>query len=493
MNPHSAPLYEKMMIHHFQNYASFHVPGHKNGQGLDPKAQDFFKRIMEMDYTELPGLDDLHHPEGAIKDAQRLAAACFGAEETYFLVNGSTVGNLAMILSLCSRNDLLIVQRSVHKSVIHGLMLAGARAVFLPDRWDPESGLAVGVCREDVVYAMKRYPSAKGIFLSNPNYYGMGIELSDIANDVHAMGMVLLVDEAHGAHFGFHPRVPRHAMSSGADAVVQSTHKMLTAMTMGAMLHLQGDRIDRSLVRQSLMMLQTSSPSYPIMATLDLSRRWMHLNGHDHLEKGLMVIDEFQEKLRSLKESVPFVQLKQPSPDTVYETLDPFKITFRDGTGTFNGFQLKKMLEQAGCFSEMADPNHVLLHCTLATDTADMNRLFSALMGISGLIPSSERGFSSDNLNRLNFNIPSFTEISPPVSMELPQNDPRPKWKQVSFKEAVGRRAAEMVVPYPPGIPILYCGEMITSETAEYLSQLVIMGANFHGDAEGGIKGIKIF
>ncbi|BCG56588.1 hypothetical protein PUR_00130 [Paenibacillus sp. URB8-2] len=244
----SAPLYEMLECYKAEGKISFHVPGHKNGQAyrMDQSA-GFLDEVMTADITEISGSDDLHDPGGVILEAQRLAADCFGAEESFFLVGGSTAGNLALILTVCAEpGAVLLVQRNVHKSVIHGLMLAGARAVFLDPLLDESSGLAVAPAEETVRKALAAWPEAAGLLVTMPNYYGMGTDLAPLARACHDSGVPLLVDEAHGAHYGQHPELPAGALSCGADGVVQSTHKMLAAMTMGAMLHVQGPRLDRA-------------------------------------------------------------------------------------------------------------------------------------------------------------------------------------------------------------------------------------------------------
>jgi arginine decarboxylase len=484
-----APLYDQMLLHHSQNHTSFHVPGHKNGAGIDPKAHETFAPLLSMDYTEIASLDDLHRPEGVIKEAQQLAAACFGAEQSFFLVNGSTVGNLAMILTVCAFNDILIVQRNVHKSIIHGLMLAGAKVVFLPPRWDEASGLATGVNLKDVIQAMIDYPAAKGVLLSNPNYHGMGIALADIAKAVHANGMPLLIDEAHGAHYGFHPRLPGSALSSGADIVVQSTHKMLTAMTMGAMLHVQGNRVDRDILQQRLGMLQSSSPSYPIMASLDLCRRWMDTEGERSLDSGLRVIDNLHQQI-SLH--LPYIGVLKRDKDTSsYDTLDPFKITIHDRSGTYTGYQLRDKLGQAGCDAEMADVKHVLLHLSFASTNEDVDRLIKALLDIFTPIRLKKQDISQEISN--NNSIPPFSQISAPITMQLPQQRVSANVKAIPLKQALGYRAAEMVIPYPPGIPILYYGELITGETITYLQLAAKEGATFQGTKDISLTDILVF
>jgi len=480
----TAPLYERLVACRAAGLTSFHVPGHKSGRGLDPLAKGDLEQVMAIDYTEITGLDDLHDPEGVIREAQELAADCFGADETHFLVGGSTVGNLAMITAVCGRGELMLVQRNVHKSVIHGLMLAGARAVFLPPQRDEASGLAfapdIAVVRE----AFARYPEAKALFLSNPDYYGTGVDLRPYAELAHVCGKPLLVDEAHGAHYGFHPDLPPSALSCGADAVVQSTHKMLTAMTMGAMLHVRGERINRDLLKFRLGMLQSSSPSYPIMASLDLCRRSLHVRGAELFERGLAAVRSFAAGLARL-ESFAAARPAAVASAGVLKTQDPFKVAVRDQTGTLTGYELKSELERRGCMVEMADPDYVLLVFSLASSLQDSERLLSALRDIG-----EERRLGGREPRPGAWQSAAaapFRRISAPVPMDMrvpglsAGGEGSPPTRLVPIREAAGEICAEMVIPYPPGVPVLFPGEPIEREMAEYIAELAASGARFHG------------
>jgi arginine/lysine/ornithine decarboxylase len=497
----SAPLFERLAEVASRKPASFHVPGHKSGAGIGGAEAEYFARIMTIDYTEATGLDDLHHPEGVIADAEALAADCFGAEETCFLVGGSTVGNLAMILAVCEPGDLLLVQRNVHKSVIHGLMLAGAKAVFVPPEIDEGSGIAVGVRACDVREALERYPEAKALFVSNPNYYGMGINLAPLAELLHAAGKPLLVDEAHGAHFGFHPGLPPSALTGGADCVVQSTHKMLSAMTMAAMLHMQGDRVDRRLIRQRLAMLQSSSPSYPLMASLDICRRHLHVRGADAIASGLDAVQYFSRGLSSLNR---FELVEPTRRTTAYTTKDPFKVVVRDHTGSLNGFELQEALERDGdCLIEMADLAHVLLVFSPASTREDSDRLLDAFRRILRHSDGKKQELRSLAANMII--VPPIGRLSPPISFSnrvpdldglsgLAENKALPSARFVPFAESVGWKAAEMVIPYPPGIPLLFPGEAISADTARLLAKLAQAGARFHGTRDiGAERTIRIY
>lgn len=470
MEQSRAPLYEALRDRRLRGEASFHVPGHKFGQGLGLEEKGYFGSVMELDYTEIEGLDDLHHPHGVIAQAQQLAAACFGSDEAFFLVGGSTVGNLAVLASVCRRGELLLVQRNAHKSVIHGLMLAGAEAVFLEPQVDGLTGISAGVSLGTLQAALELYPQAKGVFLTNPNYYGMGRDLEEYVRLVHDRGLPLLVDEAHGAHFGFHHGVPPSALSRGADAVVQSTHKMLTAMTMGAMLHVQGERLDRRRLKEQLVMLQSSSPSYPLLASLDLARRKAAVSGGRLLEEALERISSF--KKAYLREDGQAAADKSPA----YDYADPFKLVFYDPAGLRSGIRLQEELGRRGIVAEMADERNVVLACSLATTQGDLQRLEQALQGMSVQLALPDCPLPSVPRQQAGG---SAGDISSPLLME--PGDNREEAVAVSLEAAAGRRAAEAVVPYPPGIPLLFPGELIRPRVVEHIRRLVKAGVRFQG------------
>ncbi|AOZ94679.1 amino acid decarboxylase [Paenibacillus crassostreae] len=511
-----APLYEELIEYRRKKNISFHVPGHKNGQAFasDGSAQ-LLSEVMEIDVTEITGTDDLHHPEGVIQEAQNLAADCFGAEESFFLVGGSTAGNLSLILTVCtSPGDMLLVQRNVHKSVLHGLMLAGAKAIFLHPQIDPISGLPIAPTAATISATLDAYPHAKGVLLTMPNYHGMGVDLRPLAEVCHHYAVPLLVDEAHGAHYGQHPALPSSALSCGADGVVQSTHKMLSALTMGAMLHVQGSRIDRELLRQRLTMVQSSSPSYPVMASLDLARRQLHMGGESTFTAGLAAVSAFKRGLAKLpryglllppqqpgglsagvasadSEEPPDAQLAAP-----YTTQDPFKVVIYDDTGVLGGYELQRLLEEHGCIPEMSDDVFVVLLFSLGSTIEDTNHLLDALQHISLLeIDTYDKEQSvlpmRDAVEFSTWNI-SQEAISTPVAFSM---------KPVSLKDieciplaqCAGRVAAEMIIPYPPGIPILYSGENITIQTYERLLVLESARVKCHGTKDPELHHIMVF
>ena len=515
LNKAKVPIYEALLDYKKKKESSFHVPGHKNGQAYASfGGAGMLSDVMEIDVTEITGTDDLHHPEGVIQEAQQLAADCFGAEESYFLVGGSTVGNVALILTVCTMpGDILLVQRNVHKSVLHGLMLAGASAAFLQPQIDPISGLATAPTAVNVAATLEAYPHAKGVLLTMPNYYGMGTDITPIAETCHRYGVPLLVDEAHGAHYGQHPNLPASALSCGADGVVQSTHKMLSALTMGSMLHVQGSRLDRALLRQRLAMVQSSSPSYPVMASLDLARRQLHLGGAATFTAGLAAVSAFKRGLAELPRFGLLQPPQQPkcpagaaaaghdAPPAMpmagaYATQDPFKAVIYDGTGALGGYELQRQLEARGCIPEMSDERYVVLLFSLGSTLEDAKNLLSALQHIS--ILGVDAYDNQHNMHVMKDAVEFFTWniIQESVSTLVPfslQPVSADTVESIPLAQCAGRIAAEMIIPYPPGIPMLYPGEVITAQSYERLLALEAVGAKRHAAADPDLHNIMVF
>lgn len=455
-----APLYEALVRHKKRNPGNFHVPGHKQGRVFDEEGLKLFGSVLSIDLTELSPLDDLHDPAGVIAEAQALAAEAFGADETFFLVGGSTAGNLAAILSCCNPGDVLLVQRSSHQSVFHACMLAGVRPVYLGTRVDEKSGLDQGIDPEILAEALERFPEAKAVVVTSPSYHGVVQPIDRFADLCHARGTPLIVDEAHGAHFGFHPSLPPPAIRSGADLAVQSTHKMLPAMTMASMLHLRGKRIRRERLTRWLRILQSSSPSYPLMASLDLARKLAATEGRKRLEdvlSGLAAIRERIGGLRRLSEAVG------PLPQ------DPLKLSLQSETGT-SGFRMAEWLESRDCFPEMADHRRVLFTFSLARPGRAEERLLSLLSELDEHLAE----------------MPKSPPLPLPPFQRWRVGEGLTRWMDASgipvpLEEAVGRLSADMVLPYPPGIPLILPGERWTEEQALFLRQVVEAGGRVRG------------
>ncbi|MCQ4088935.1 aminotransferase class I/II-fold pyridoxal phosphate-dependent enzyme [Saccharibacillus sp. JS10] len=495
-NTDDAPLYTELLRYASRRDVSFHVPGHKDGNFYTHKQGSMpygFSEMLSIDVTEIEGTDDLHDPEGVIKEAQQKAAAFWDAEESFFLVGGSTVGNLALLLTVCSEpGSLLIVQRNVHKSIINGLMLAGAQAVFVSSDHEPSSQLPVTPHDVSLEQALKRYPQAKGVFITRPNYYGMGRDIRQTSELCHQYGVPLLVDEAHGAHYGLHPHFPTSAIQAGADGVVQSTHKMLTAMTMGAMLHVRGDRIDRDLLKTRLAMVQSSSPSYPIMASLDMARSVAEQQGEDTWKEALEAAAYIRNEIRKLNR----FEILGPTDEKSYTEQDPFKIVIYDVEHNLNGYELQRKLQHQGCVAEMSDEHRTVLALGPGTTMSDAIRLMKTLKQIQDESDPDllKSGLRRDQQNKVSAAAETFSTdeallISEPVSFHLHQAQ---DVQSVKIEQAIGEICAEMIVPYPPGIPLVYAGEIVSRAAVTHLLKLRSAGARFQGSSDPSLQTIRV-
>ncbi|MCM3719903.1 aminotransferase class I/II-fold pyridoxal phosphate-dependent enzyme [Fictibacillus phosphorivorans] len=461
-----APLYEALKKHTKNTKWSFHVPGHKNGHVFEEAAKSIFQSVLPLDATELTGLDDLHHPEGAILEAQELLSSFYNVKKSYFLVGGSTSGNLAMILSSFVQDDIVLVQRNCHKSVLNGLELAGVKPVFLSPEMDEDGGFPLGVKLETVKEAIKRYPECRGILLTDPTYYGMQHCIEDIAEEIHAHNGIVLVDEAHGAHFGL-KHMPQTAIHRGADIVVQSAHKTLPALTMGAFLHVNSDRVDTYRLSQALQMVQSSSPSYLIMASLDLSRLYMENLSQSDMDDMLDEAEKFRGFIDSLK------HLRTVKNQSGYR-LDPLKIIVQSDKD-ISGFELQQLFEQDGLFTELADDRNVLFILPLGP--------IQEIVGVKDVFNKiSEKLSSYKNRSEQRKTVSLFPQVS---TLHLSYQDMKKmKVVPVSIEDAEGDTAAEAIIPYPPGIPLIAKGEKITSASIRYYLYLKEKGARFQGISE---------
>lgn len=457
------PLYEALIHYKNTNPISFHVPGHKSGTVLNNPHQNLFQELLKIDATEISGLDDLHSPEGVIKEAEELLATLYQVKESFFLVNGSTVGNLAMILSVCEKDDVILVQRNCHKSVLNALKLAKVKPVFLEPDYSPEWKTATGVSKETVERAIYLYPDAKAIVLTYPNYYGMVYDLKSIIDFAHFHNIPVLVDEAHGPHFIIGEPFPPSAIRLGADMVVHSAHKTLPAMTMGSYLHINSDRVNPVKVKEYLQMLQSSSPSYVIMASLDLARNYLATYQRNDIEYLQKKISNFKKELSTIQ-SIKVLEYPVSHGDTLRVTIQ--------SRSKLNGFELQKKFEEKGIYTELADPYNVLLILPLLKENenyplAEASRKIKELLEeIPYRSIEDETIISTGKISELAIPYEKLSKIENEV---------------IPIAEAAGQVCAETIIPYPPGIPLLLMGELITAEKLKQLTQLMNTGARFQG------------
>jgi arginine decarboxylase len=331
---------------------------------------------LRMDLTELDELDDLHHPEGVIAEAQALAAKAFGAETTHFLVNGATAGIHAMVGAVCNPGDTLIVPAETHPAVAGGMILAGAQPLFLPAASCHDGHLAPAVTPEAVAAALLAHPEAKAVLVTSPTACGVACDLAAIAQLCHAHDKPLLVDESHGAHFHFHPGLPPSAMAAGADMAVQATHETLSALAQAAMLHVRGDRVSRPRVRNVLQLIQSSSPNYLLMASLDTARRQMAVNGRGLLDGAIALSEDARHRLGALEG----LEVLGPAGHVAF---DPTRLTVRVAALGLTGFQVQVQLRARDIQPEAATAEHVRLSIGIGTTVREIDRLVAAFAAIT--------------------------------------------------------------------------------------------------------------
>ena len=441
---------------------SFHVPGHKNG--LLSNLPSEIKQALLYDVTELTGLDDFHHPEEAILQAEQLLAATYGANRSFFLVNGSTVGNLAMIYATCEKGDTVLVQRNAHKSIFHALELVGVNPVYVSPKWDIKSQTAGCIDLETLKQAVASYPYAKAAIFTYPTYYG--VTANDFAEQIelcHAYHIPVLVDEAHGAHLNVSGKLPASALQLGADIVVQSAHKTLPAMTMASFLHMKSSLVSEQKVNRYLRMLQSSSPSYLLLASLDDARSYVA----NYTEADYAYL---MEKRRQFIES-----LTASAGLRVVEVEDLLKLVVR--APGYTGFQLKEALEKMHIYVELADAKQVLLILPLLKhgDSYSFADLCTRMKEASIHL---EKSISNGAPNETeSFDVIAITQ--PEYSFEEIEKAEK-EW--IPYMRAIGRIAATTIIPYPPGIPLLVQGEKITVAQLSQLEELLAIGAMFQGE-----------
>ncbi|TYR78335.1 aminotransferase class I/II-fold pyridoxal phosphate-dependent enzyme [Priestia megaterium] len=457
------PLYHRLADHYEKGSISYHVPGHKSGNVFPSVVSQDFINFLKYDLTEINGLDDLHDPEEVIKEAQQLTSQLYGVKNTYFLVNGSTVGNLAAILSLCEEKDTIIVQRDSHKSVFNAIKLSKVNAVFVASEIDPRTHLSIGINVDTIEQAIKLAPTPiKAIVITNPSYYGISKNLTDIIQLAHRYHIPVIVDEAHGAHFIIGSPFPISAVELGADIVIQSAHKTLPAMTMGSYLHTQGSLFDEERLQFYLRALQSSSPSYPIMASLDFARYYIEeLRKEDMKSLERQLINFY--RLVNQIDTLSTVHVQQPNVVT-----DLLKMTLSSSIMT--GYELQRALEEEGIYTELADPLYVLLVLPL-----------SLSFDFHETILKMQRAVAKQQKNQAQtFLIEPFSFSNEVVLKPFSQDNKKEK-ELVPLTESVNRICTQSIIPYPPGIPILMEGEVITALHIQYLKQIIALKGKIQG------------
>lgn len=429
---------------------SMHIPGHKGGRGLSA----YFKRsAFEIDMTELCGTDNLQNPSGILKEAQNNCAKIFGAEESLFLTGGSSLGLRAVVLGCVPRGSKLIVDRTCHKSVISAIAIGQVEPVFVYPDFDQKRGIYLGVSAEEISRALAENPDAYGAVITSPTYYGVCSDVSAIAKFLHDKNKFLAVDEAHGAHFVFNKKkLPPSALALGADVCVQSAHKTLTALGQCSFLHIgTGAKIDKARLVRTLRLIQTTSPSYMLMTSLDEASRYMNTVGKIRLDALIKEIDKLKKEVME-KTSLVFadsISLGKPQDmSRIAVDFSPVEISGKDAEGI--------LAQEFGIYAEMADERYVVFIPSAATTKKEIRELCEALCTLGS------RRYKEFNRSN-NISLPEINLAYPPSeAINMP-------FEEISVLNAVGRVSASVVSACPPGAAVLVPGQRIDKDSVDYI------------------------
>ncbi|KAH6798539.1 hypothetical protein C2S51_035023 [Perilla frutescens var. frutescens] len=483
------PLVSALKASAEENAASFHFPGHNRGQAAPSSLTRLIgARPFLHDLPELPELDNLFAPEGPILEAQKQAAELFGASETWFLVGGSTCGVQAAIMATCLPGDVLILPRNSHISAISAMVLSGVVPKYIVPEYDPEWDIAGGITPSQVEEAIKELemeglrPAA--VLVVSPSYHGICSDIGAISELCHKNKIPVIVDEAHGAHFGFHQQLPISALAQGADIAVQSTHKVLCSLTQSSMLHLSSNLIERERICRCLQMLQSSSPSYLLLASLDAATAQLSDNQGTIFNEAI----ELALETRSMIIETPGILLFDIANFPKFPAIDPLRITVGTQQLGLSGFEADDILcRDFGIVAELVGTQSITLAFNLGTKREHALRLVSGLKYLSATFShiygsSAKREINITNLAPLD----DFNMILSPRDAFFARK------QKVNFEDSLGEICGELICPYPPGIPVVIPGEVITEKALKYLLHVKSKGATISGAADRHLDSLVV-
>lgn len=487
MNQEKIPLLDAVERLTGTNTAYFRIPGHRLERGISSRWTDQVgNRIFAYDVTETPFTDDLHAPEGAIREAQELLRDLYGADESFFLVNGTTCGNEAMIISAAFEGEEIMVARNAHKSAMLGLVISGAKPVYVMPEVIEGWGLQGAIPPEQVRALFQEHPHCGALFLVSPTYYGICSNLQKIADICHENNALLLVDEAHGAHLYFDKfgkaDKKRGALECGADICVQSMHKVTGALTQSSVLHIKnhGVREDALLrVAENLKLVQSTSPSYLLMISLDCARYELAMHGREMYQKAAELVAYARMKINEIE---GFTCLEIMETDAA----DPTRLVISARELGISGFALDEILfSQYHVNVELSDHENVLAIVTYANEKEELDRLIHACSSIGAEYGSKDKTNKEENDTDVTKRQLCFPLL--PEQCMTPRQAYFSKKKRIAWQEAVGTVSGQVIAPYPPGIPVIYPGERISRKAWEYIECFRKDGRHIHGANRDGV------
>ncbi len=453
------PLLDAVKAYHSEGIIPFDVPGHKHGKGIPELTEFLGHTVLQVDVNSMKCLDNLGNPTSVIAEAEALLAETYSADHAFFLVNGTSAGVQAMIMSVCGPNDKIILPRNAHKSATNGLIMSGARPVYVQPVFHEELGIALGVETQAILDAIVENPEAKAVFLINPTYYGSASDLKEIVRVAHAHDMAVLVDEAHGAHLHFHGDLPVSAMEAGADMAAVSLHKTGGSLTQSSALLMRGNRIERKYIRKIINLNQTTSASYLLMTSLDVARKNLATRGTEMLSEVLDHCREARTAINAIDGLYAFGKELEASEGT--HQFDETKLVVNVSGLGLTGFKVYDILrDEYGIQMELGDTGNILAIVSLGDSRESLEAFVKALEDIS-------KRYFNEKKKQCVARKPHALELS------ISPRDAFYAGKEIiALKDAAGRISGESVMAYPPGIPVVTPGELITDEVIDYLEFL---------------------
>ena len=473
----SAPIYEALEKFRRRRVVPFDVPGHKRGRGNPELAELLGEKCVSLDVNSMKPLDNLGHPVSVIRRAEELTADAFGAAHAFLMVNGTTSSVQSMILSVCKAGDKIILPRNIHKSVINALVLCGAVPVYVEAKVNPRIGIALGVEVEEMRRVMDANPDAKAVFINNPTYYGICSKLKKITEMANERGMKVMEDEAHGTHLYFGENLPVSGMAAGADLAAVSMHKSGGSLTQSSIL-LCGPDMDAGYVRQIINLTQTTSASYLLLSSLDISRRNLALRGKESFAKVVRMAEYARNEINEIGGYYAYGK-DLVDGDSVYD-YDVTKLSvYTQGIG-LTGIEVYDILrDEYDIQIEFGDIGNILAYISIGDRIQDIERLVGALEDIG-------RSYEKDSSTLY------CGDFIQPEVVCTPQEAFYADKRQIPIRETAGAICAELVMCYPPGIPILTPGERITGEIIEYILYAKEKGCSLQGTQDPSVQLLNV-
>ncbi len=473
------PIFDAVKKYINDGTIPFHVPGHKQGRGLVEFGDFIGENALKMDLTCTLGLDNICNPKNVIQEAEALAAQAYGADKAFFLVNGTTAGIQGMIMAVCQPGDKILLPRNAHKSAIGGLIMSGAHPIYIEPQVDLSFGISMGITPEQVEKAFYLHSDIKAVFIVYPNYYGTASDLKSIVAIAHAQGVPVIVDEAHGGHLYFSDELPVSAIEAGADIVASSTHKLAGSMTQSSMLLMNEGLIASERVKAVLNLTQTTSPSYLLLTSLDLARKQMAIKGRELIRKTLGLANWVRQEIRDIEGIKLFGDDLAGIPGCY--AFDPTKIIINVTGLGMSGYEVEHLLrDRYQIQAELSDLYNVMFVITIGDNQDTIQYLVKSIKAISMANP----------LKNILKHCPPLPEL--PTQMLLPREAFYGETTAVPWDEAAGEISAESIMAYPPGIPLICPGELITQGIVDYVNILKQEHADLQGTEDKQINEIKV-